>query len=302
MSGGFRFDQVDEGSRTVSLGPGLPKIPERLLLAHARGEVLFICGAGVSLSAGLPLFQDLVCAVYGVLDTAIHERLRNASYDEHDRLTLDFAGLTHRQTAEVKRFVHEDYDVVLGMLERRLDGDRRAHEHSKVRETREYIPIAILPPTVIASSKLQIIPGAPIHYFGVLTSAMHMSWMRTVAGRLKSDYSYSPSVYNSFPWPKMSDNQCRRIEELSQAILDTRAKFPDSPLDVLYDPDAMPPALRTAHLSLDRAVDRLYRRNGFASERERVEHLFSLHEKRQAPLLASKQGSNRSGQPRRQRT
>ncbi|MDE0242805.1 MAG: class I SAM-dependent DNA methyltransferase [bacterium] len=169
-------------------------------------------------------------------------------------------------------------------------------------ETREYIPIAILPPTVIASSKLQLIPGAPLHYFGILTSAMHMSWMRTVAGRLKSDYSYSPSVYNSFPWPEMSDKQCKRIEELSQAVLDTRAKFPDSPLDVLYDQDAMPPALRTAHQSLDRAVDRLYRRNGFASERERVEHLFSLREKRQAPLLTSKQGTKRSRQRRRQQS
>ena len=135
MSSRFRSDQADEDSRTVSLGPGLPAIPERLLLAHARGEVLFICGAGISLSAGLPNFRDLVCAVYGTLDTAIHERLRNASRDEHGRLTPDFTGLTHRQTAEVKRFVHEDYDVVLGMLERRLDGDRRTHEDSKVRAT-----------------------------------------------------------------------------------------------------------------------------------------------------------------------
>ena len=168
-------------------------------------------------------------------------------------------------------------------------------------ETREYIPIAILPPTVIASSKLQIIPGAPLHYFGILTSAMHMSWMRTVAGRLESRYSYSPSVYNSFPWPEMSGHQCRRIEELSQAVLDRRAMFPDSSLDVLYDRDAMPPALRTAHRSLNRAVDRLYRRNGFASERERVEHLFSLHEKGQAPLLASKQRTRGSRQRKRQR-
>ena len=135
MSSRFRSEQDDEDSRTVSLGPGLPAIPERLLLAHARGEVLFICGAGISLSAGLPNFRDLVCAVYGNLDTAIHERLRNASRDEHGRLTADFTGLTHRQTAELKRFLYEDYDVVLGMLERRLDGDRRTHEDSKVRAT-----------------------------------------------------------------------------------------------------------------------------------------------------------------------
>ncbi|MCY4339887.1 MAG: class I SAM-dependent DNA methyltransferase [Gammaproteobacteria bacterium] len=81
--------------------------------------------------------------------------------------------------------------------------------------SRQYIPIAMLSPTVIASSKLQIIPSAPIHYFGILTSAMHMAWMRTVAGRLKSDYSYSPSVYNSFPWPEMKDVQRLQIEDLS---------------------------------------------------------------------------------------
>ena len=156
-------------------------------------------------------------------------------------------------------------------------------------ETRQYIPIAMLPPTVIASNKLQIIPGAPIHYFGILTSEMHMSWMRTVAGRLKSDYSYSPSVYNSFPWPEMSETQRRRIEERSQAVLDARNRFPTSSLDVLYDPDAMPPDLRKAHRDLDRAVDRLYRRRaGFASERERVEYLFLLYEKRRAPLDAMK--------------
>ena len=153
-------------------------------------------------------------------------------------------------------------------------------------ETREYIPIAMLPTSLVASNKLQIIPGAPMHYFGLLTSAMHMAWMRTVAGRLKSDYSYAPSVYNSFPWPDMTDAQRDRISELSQAVLDARAKFPDSPLDALYDPDTMPPPLRRAHETLDRAVDRLYRRTGFATERERVEHLFMLYEKMRAPLEA----------------
>ena len=151
-------------------------------------------------------------------------------------------------------------------------------------ETREYIPIAMLPPSVIASNKLQIIPGAPLHYLGVLTSAMHMAWLRHVGGRLKSDYSYSPSVYNSFPWPDMTGAQRERITGLSQAILDARGSFPDSPLDALYDPDAMPPPLRRAHQTLDRAVDRLYRRTVFMSERERVEHLFMLYKKIHAPL------------------
>ena len=146
-------------------------------------------------------------------------------------------------------------------------------------ETREYVPIDILPPTVIASNKLQIVPGAPLYYFGLLTSAMHMAWMRTVAGRLESRYSYAPAVYNSFPWPGMTDTQRNRIERLSQAILDARALFPDSSLDALYDTDTMPrdtmpPVLRKTHIALDKAVDRLYRQAGFTSERARVEHLF----------------------------
>lgn len=86
----------------------------------------------------------------------------------------------------------------------------------------------------------------------------------------------------------MSDTQRSRIEGLSQAFLDARAMFPGSPLDVLHDSDAMSPALRTAHRNLDREVDRLYRRVGFASERQRVEHLFMLYEKMRAPLVATK--------------
>lgn len=153
-------------------------------------------------------------------------------------------------------------------------------------ETREYIPMAMLGPEVIASNKLQIIPGAPLFYFGILTSAMHMAWMRTVGGRLKSDYSYSPSIYNSFPWPVMSRAQQGKIETLAQKVLDARAAYPKTSLEALYDPDTMPAPLRRAHQALDRAVDSLYRRAGFKFERERVEHLFQLYEKLSAPLVA----------------
>ena len=153
-------------------------------------------------------------------------------------------------------------------------------------EMREYIPIDILPPTVIASNQLRIIPGAPLYYFGILTSAMHMAWLRHVGGRLESRYRYEPAVYNSFPWPEMTDVQQKQIQGLSQAVLDVRDLSSDSSLDVLYDTDTMPPELRKAHTALDKAVDRLYRVKGFASERERVEHLFMLYEKICAPLAA----------------
>ena len=114
---------------------------------------------------------------------------------------------------------------------------------------------------------------------------MHMAWMRTVCGRLESRYRYSKDiVYNTFPLPPAAD--LSKLEPLAQAILDARAAHPGARLADLYDPDLMPPNLRAAHAALDRAVDRLYRPAGFASDRERVEHLFALYERMVAPLLA----------------
>ena len=193
-----------------------------------------------------------------------------------ERLERVRAGRLQSPTASVREFA--SYPTLFTQ-DRQPDSDYLAIPEVSS-ETRKYIPISMLPATVIASNKLQVIPGAPLYYFGILTSAMHMSWMRTVAGRLKSDYSYSPAVYNSFPWPDMNDLMRGRIEEQSQVVIDSRAKFPNSPLSALYDRDAMPPALRRAHKELDQLVDRLYRRKGFASERERVEHLFTLYEKK----------------------
>lgn len=112
---------------------------------------------------------------------------------------------------------------------------------------------------------------------------------------MKSDYSYSPSIYNSFPWPDMTPDQQKEIEHLAQGVLDARAAFRDTSLDSLYDADSMPPALRRAHNALDNAVDRLYRRAPFSFERERVEHLFELYERAAVPLApAAKPKGSRS--------
>ena len=122
--------------------------------------------------------------------------------------------------------------------------------------------------------------------FAVLTSAMHMAWLRHIGGRLKSDYRYSIGlVYNTFPMPPKGVD-LSKLEPLAQAVLDARSSHPGATLADIYDPDLMPPDLRRAHQAIDRAVDRLYRRSGFASERERVEHLFMLYEKMRAPLEA----------------
>ena len=153
-------------------------------------------------------------------------------------------------------------------------------------ERREYVPTGWMEPPVIPSDLVFVLQNATLADFALLTSAMHMAWLRHVGGRLKSDYRYSIGlVYNTFPTPPAGAN-LSKLEPLAQAVLDARATHPDATLSDLYDPDLMPPNLRRAHQFLDRAVDRLYRAKGFASEHERVEHLFMLYEKMRAPLEA----------------
>ncbi len=153
-------------------------------------------------------------------------------------------------------------------------------------ERRDYVPIAWLEPPVIPSNKVRVLANASLRQFALLTSAMHMAWIRHIGGRLKSDFQYGIGViYNTFPTPP-GDADLSKLEPLAQAVLDARAAHPEATLADLYDPDLMPPDLRRAHQALDRAVDALYRRTGFASERERVEHLFALYEKMRAPLEA----------------
>lgn len=152
-------------------------------------------------------------------------------------------------------------------------------------ERREYVPIGWLSFPTIPSNLVRATVRATLTDFALLTSAMHMSWLRHIGGRLKSDFRYSIGlVYNTFPLPPAKD--ISKLDPLAQAILDARAAHPGATLATLYDPDLMPANLRKAHTDLDRAVDRLYRPAGFASDRERVEHLFALYEAMVAPLLA----------------
>lgn len=156
-------------------------------------------------------------------------------------------------------------------------------------ERREYIPLAWLEPPVIPSNKVRILLRAELWHFTLLTSAMHMAWVRHIGGRLKSDFQYGIGViYNTFPMPSMSAAKRKRLGLFAKAVLDARDAHPGASLSDLYDPDVMPGNLRKAHRALDRAVDRLYHRSGFSSDRERVEHLFGLYEKMVAPLDANK--------------
>ena len=116
-----------------------------------------------------------------------------------------------------------------------------------------------------------------------------MAWLAHIGGRLKSDYRYSSGlVYNTFPLPDAKDDQLLSLTPHARAVLDARGQYSDSSLADLYDPDLMPPPLRKAHQQLDRAVDRLYRRAVFHSERERVEHLLARYERIVAPLDAAR--------------
>ena len=160
-------------------------------------------------------------------------------------------------------------------------------------ERREYAPIGWLEPPAIPSNKLRLLQDASLTDFALLTSAMHMAWMRAVTGRLESRYMYSVGVvYNTFPLPP-KDADLSSLDPLAQAVLDARAAHPGATLADLYDPDLMPVGLRRAHQALDRAVDRLYRPRRFTSERERVEHLFALYERMRAPLAAATKKKSR---------
>ncbi|MDX9848622.1 MAG: N-6 DNA methylase [Tenuifilaceae bacterium] len=154
-------------------------------------------------------------------------------------------------------------------------------------ERRKYIPISFINPNVIASNTIQLVPGATLWHFGILTSFMHNIWMRNICGRLKSDFRYSNSlVYNNYPWPLYpNEKQVRIVEDISQQILDIRGQFSNSSLADLYDPLTMPPALVKAHNELDKAVDLAYRPQPFTSEAKRMEFLFELYEKYTANLF-----------------
>lgn len=147
-------------------------------------------------------------------------------------------------------------------------------------ERRRYIPMGFMSPEALGSDAVHLIPDATLYHFGVLESNVHMAWMRAVCGRLKSDYRYSKDiVYNNFPWPIPTEEQKNKIEETAQAILDARAKYPDSSLADLYDELTMPVELRKAHQDNDRAVMQAY---GFdvktMTESQCVAELFKMYQ------------------------
>lgn len=147
-------------------------------------------------------------------------------------------------------------------------------------ERREYIPMGFISNDTIVTNLCHIVPNGTLYDFGVLESRMHMTWMSTVCGRLGNGYRYSRDLcYNTFPWPKASEAEQQRIENLAENVLTAREMHPDMTLAELYDPDKMPEDLRRAHTELDLAVEALYRKRPFANDEERLKHLFARYEK-----------------------
>lgn len=146
-------------------------------------------------------------------------------------------------------------------------------------ERRDYIPVGYLNGGTVASNKLYVVYGAEPWVFGLVQSRMHMSWVRAVGGRLKTDYGYSATLcYNTFPVPPLTDKSRELLTERAFAVLEAREHHSEKTLAQLYDPEKMPEELREAHQFLDAAVDQLYRKRPFQSDDERLELLFDMYE------------------------
>ena len=166
-------------------------------------------------------------------------------------------------------------------------------------ELREYVPFAYFDEGEIAHDSCSFIDDASLELFAIMSSKIHVSWLQYIGGKIKSDYRYSNKlVFNPFPWPEIGPSIVKKLGKTGQAILDARAEYQELSLADLYDPTFMPKKLRNAHIANDKAVDRLYRKKPFESERERVEHLFMLYEQLQAPVLAAAKPKPRKRKPR----
>ncbi|MCL6462697.1 MAG: class I SAM-dependent DNA methyltransferase [Flavobacterium micromati] len=154
-------------------------------------------------------------------------------------------------------------------------------------ENRRYIPFGYLSENNVVGDTCLSVDNATLYHYGILHSLMHMSWVKSICGRLESRYRYSNEiVYNNFPWPESpSEKQIKTIEEKAQNVLDVRALFPTNSLADLYSPLTMPPILVKAHNELDKTVDAAYSKQAFTSEAKRMEFLFELYEKYTAGLF-----------------
>ena len=247
----------------------------------------------------------------GILE-AVQQDYKDVSFDT-EQIKEQLSGLDNLSMlkditpTELKSLPHV-YKRVSKVKENRLNSKRKAtrdladtpHLFGEIRqpetnyllvpavssENRRYIPIGFMSEEDIATNRVYVIPDATLYDFGIMTSNVHMAWMRTVAGRLELRYNYSATVvYNTFPWPKIKKEQKNKIEKTAQKILEARTLYPESSLSDLYDEISMPVELRKAHQANDRAVMEAYgMKVGDTTESDSVAHLFKMYEK----LVSSK--------------
>ncbi|TBT38337.1 hypothetical protein D5E79_22750 [Vibrio parahaemolyticus] len=145
-------------------------------------------------------------------------------------------------------------------------------------ERREYIPAKFYEPHTIASNQIYVVPNAELWHFAILSSSMHMSWIKAIGGRLKSDYRYSAALlYNTFPLPSLTDNQKDSLSELAIEIIATRENYPEHSLAKLYDPELMPTALKEAHRAVDKFVCSLYSKQPLLDDDSRLATLLNAY-------------------------
>ncbi|MYD87833.1 MAG: class I SAM-dependent DNA methyltransferase [Acidobacteria bacterium] len=262
IDGGHFIFTHDEAVAFVADEPGAepflrPFIGAREYLRGGERQILALHDAPPSALARLPKIRERLASV---------RRYRQASKSRPTQQIADTPALYHVNVLPTGPF------LVIPQVSS---------------ERRFYVPIGWMGPPTIPSDKLRLLQDASLVHFALLTSAMHMAWMRAVTGRLESRYMYSVGVvYNTFPLPRKNADMSS-LEPLAESVLSARAAHPEETLADLYDPEIMPPALSRAHRKLDRAVDRLYRPRKFGSERERVEHLLTLYEQMRTPLTAA---------------
>jgi hypothetical protein len=261
VDGGNLLFTDDEKNEFIKKEPGAKKYIKALLSAKEflNGEnrwCLWLVNADPTAIREMPLVMERIKKV---------KEMREASVDEGARKLA----LKPSQFRDIKN--PESFILI----------------PSATSENRKYIPFGFFDKNYIANNSCHMIPDGNLYHFGILTSEMHMSWVKHVCGRLKSDFRYSKDiVYNNYPWPEnLNDKQKSAIDKTAQGVLEARAKFPNSSLADLYDPNTMPSELIKAHQALDKAVDLCYRPQPFPNETKRLEFLFDLYDKYTAGLF-----------------
>jgi hypothetical protein len=202
------------------------------------------------------------------------------NFKNHIGLIDRFNNVTIMRNASPKKATRDFSDRPYRFIENRhLDVPMSIIIPSVSSSRRKYLPCGILDNNSIISNSAQAIYSSEIFVFSILSSLIHLGWVRSVAGYLKTDYRYSSVLcYNTFPFPKISEQQKIELENCAFNILEEREKHSEKTLAQLYDPDKMPEGLRAAHRQNDLAVERCYRLKPFESDEERLEYLFKLYE------------------------